>query len=268
MTAINAICLKKEALIATDSLLYTYAGQPVGLAPKVWSLPHLGSAIAFRGNHALSVRLYVAITQRLALIGGFDELADEMPEIVEGVIAEAEAELAANGLEDKAAAFLAYDLFVTGWSAAAGRMLLKCGVRRNGQGGQLQRFDFLAAPGIPGTDHEDAWGRDSDVKPVDLRQIARYMERQRQYAARTLTASQAGMISGEVILVHVTKDAIQTGRIARFADFDLRLNQIRKIAATGAVPTARGLTNDNMKIPVRQPAKLPGVAAGGRSGAA
>ncbi|GIK98484.1 MAG: hypothetical protein BroJett029_26930 [Alphaproteobacteria bacterium] len=245
MTAINAICLESEAFIATDSLFYSYAGEPLGMGAKVWTLPHLGSAIAFRGDRALSIRLYAAIMLRGDIVGGFDELVAVLPEIVESVLDGAKAELAANGLSEKAGIFLAYDLFVSGWSASAARMVLLCGTRRNGQSGKLQRFDFLSAPAIPGTDYEEAWGKDCDTKPVDLGQIVRYLERQRQYAHKVLSASQAGVISGDVVLVHVTRDAIQCGRIAQFTDYELRVAQLRKIAATGAVPTARGLTNDN-----------------------
>jgi hypothetical protein len=245
MTAVNAICLESEAFIATDTLLYTYAGEPVGMSPKVWTLPNLGSAFAFRGDRTLSIRLYAMIMQRVDLIG-FDELVTALPAIIDNMLREARAELIANGLEEKAGTFLAYDLIVTGWSASAGRMMLLGAQRRAGGGGQLQRLDWVAAPLIPGTDYEDMWGKDCDTKPVDLGQAVRYMERQRQYAHRVLSANQAGVISGDVILVHVTKDAIQCGRIARFADYELRVAQLRKIAATGAIPTARGLTNDNV----------------------
>lgn len=83
MSIVNAFVMRDVALIGVDTESRFPDGS-TGEACKVLFLPHLSAAVAFRG---IDVAQAVATAQIQSFVGGFDELAEAMPEIVKQSVA-------------------------------------------------------------------------------------------------------------------------------------------------------------------------------------
>lgn len=83
MSIVNAFVMRDVALIGVDTESRFPDGS-CGEASKVLFLPHLSAAVAFRG---VDVAQAVATAQIQSFAGGFDELAEAMPEIVKQSVA-------------------------------------------------------------------------------------------------------------------------------------------------------------------------------------
>lgn len=83
MTIMNAFVTRDVALIGVDTEARFPDGSS-GEVSKVLYLPHLSAVMVFRGA---DVARAVAIAQIHPFVGGFDELAEAMPEIVKQSVA-------------------------------------------------------------------------------------------------------------------------------------------------------------------------------------
>lgn len=83
MSIVNAFVTRDVALIGVDTESRFPDGR-YGEACKVLYLPHLSSAVAFRG---VDITFGVATAQIQSFVGGFDELAEAMPEFVKQSVA-------------------------------------------------------------------------------------------------------------------------------------------------------------------------------------
>jgi hypothetical protein len=125
MTAINVLKQKAAVHVMTDGAHYAANGMLVGIAPKIYPLPHLRAAVATRGSKAMHIMGPDALGNCFET---YDELklsaVDRMRDIV--------------GMLDeifKATAFGSdFDLIVAGWSESSGPdSYLVCNHARHGQ---------------------------------------------------------------------------------------------------------------------------------------
>jgi len=117
MSIVNAFVMRDVALIGVD----TESRFPDGScaeASKVLFLPHLSAAVAFRG---VDFTQAVATAQTQSFVGGFDELAEAMPEIVKQSVAVARDKALQFGVKVEYAETA--NVVLVGFSRAGKRMM-------------------------------------------------------------------------------------------------------------------------------------------------
>lgn len=118
MSIVNAFVMRDVALIGVDTESRFPDGS-TGEACKVLFLHHLSAAVAFRG---IDVVLAVATAHIQSFAGGFDELAEAMPEIIKQSVALAR-DKAVNLFGVKAEYAETSNFVLVGFSHAGNRMM-------------------------------------------------------------------------------------------------------------------------------------------------
>jgi hypothetical protein len=143
MSLLNAWIAPDAAVIAVDTVGMAADGSPLH-ASKLVVVPHLGAAIALRGQLALLT--WLAVRANSAGFATFDDLLDAMP----GMLAEA---AIGDHLNVLAGSMEGHELLVAGWSDRQGRMIGRQYVKRGDMTASIERdVDHHISPWHPSMD--------------------------------------------------------------------------------------------------------------------
>lgn len=213
MSAFNVFIDDGEAFLFSDTCLYTPDGEIRSYTNKTYPLPTHRAAFGGRGAHALKLAMLAVIETTSPAGETFDALSDRL----EAVFEEALLQVAphANGQWS-----IQVELFFVGWSDREQKMKGYVLFNRDWNGSflsgksELEPCGFIDCPDISGTDFEIDMDRIGNFTAKDVPTIGvLIMDRQRQMIARDVPANH---IDGEVMLTHVTRDAVTMRSLHRW----------------------------------------------------
>ncbi|WP_148219295.1 hypothetical protein [Azospirillum sp. B510] len=224
MSAFNIFIDDQEAFLFSDTMVYSHDGKPNSHASKAYPLPIHRAAFGGRGAVALKAAVLLVIETSTPAGETFDALTDRLESVFDQAFMIIEPTI--QGPHS-----VKSELFFVGWSDREQRMkgsvvynrddldenceFIQEGTEKKFVSGmrELGRYGFIECPKTEGTEFEIDMRRFGDFGNDGVPAIGTLiMDRQRQLAIRHLN----GCIGGEVMLTHVSRNAVTMRSLHRW----------------------------------------------------